>query len=178
MVLDSVLKAKSSSHWKFITPFPICIVLCKYFRSKVANQNVTFFLYNTFRAGAVFWMNISKLKIPKSTYFLKTVFRKFHYYQFTIEVSNVAVEAMSLGNLLFALIKKIVSYSSLPNVLTSCQLLLLCTNQPNLLEKHHWPLDKYCLDSVVLVIFSKMRWFIFTFLQKKNMPPTIKPQLP
>lgn len=52
-------------------------------------------------------MKISKLKIPKSTYFLKTVFRKVHY-QFTIEVSSVAVEAMSLGNLLFALIKKIV----------------------------------------------------------------------
>ena len=119
MALDSVLKAKSSSHWKFITPFPICIVLCKYFRSEVPNRNVTFFLCNTFRAGAVFWMKISKLKIPKSTYFLKTVFRKVHYFQFTIEVSNVAVEAMSLGNLLFALIKKIVSYSSLSNVLTA-----------------------------------------------------------
>ena len=64
-------------------------------------------------------MKISKLKIPKSTYFLKTVFRKVHYYQFTLEVSNVAVEAKSLGNLLFALIKKTVSYSSLSNVLTA-----------------------------------------------------------
>lgn len=41
-------------------------------------------------------------------------------------------------------------------------------NQPNLLEKLHWPLDKYCLDSVVLVIFSQDEVIYFHFLGKKK----------
>lgn len=55
-------------------------------------------------------------------------------------------------------------------------------NQPNLLEKLHWPLDKHCLDSVVLVIFFQDEVIYFHFLakkkKKKKMPPMIQPQLP
>ena len=41
-------------------------------------------------------------------------------------------------------------------------------NQPNLLEKLHWPLDKHCLDSVVLVIFFQDEVTYFHFLAKKK----------
>ena len=41
-------------------------------------------------------------------------------------------------------------------------------NQPNLLEKLHGPLDKYCLDSVVLVIFFQDEVICFPFLAKKR----------